>query len=135
MKNCIFCKIPKGEKILETRYSCVILDKYPVSQGHILVVPKRHYENITQIPDNELFDIIKTIKIMEKRLIEKLKAKGVDLRQNYRPFVPESKLRKGHIHFHLIPRSFEDLVYKQQGKAKRSILTKTEKELLIKKLK
>ena len=135
MNNCIFCKIQKEEIIIETEYSYVIPDKYPVSKGHLLIVPKKHYENITEIPDKELFDIIKTIKIMEKRLIEKLKVKGVDLRQNYRPFVPESKLRKIHIHFHLIPRSFEDLVYKQQGKAKRTNLSEKEKQILIEKLK
>jgi len=126
MKNCVFCNIPKEEVILETKHCYVVPDKYPISKGHILVVPKNHYENITQIPDKELFDIIKTIKKMENKMVEKLKAKGIDLRQNYRPFVAESRLRKSHIHFHLIPRSFEDLVYKQQGKAKRGELSDKE---------
>jgi len=123
MKNCIFCNIKKEEIIAETKFCYVIPDKYPVSRGHILVVPKNHCENIVQIPDKELFDIIKTIKIMEKKMLENLKVKGIDLRQNYRPFVPEGKLRKNHVHFHLIPRSFEDLIYKQKGRAKRGKLS------------
>lgn len=131
MKKCVFCNIPKEEVILETKFCYVVPDKYPISKGHILIVPKKHYENIIEIPDKELFEIIKTIKLMEKKMIEKLKVKGIDLRQNYRPFIPENRLRKSHIHFHLIPRSFEDLVYKQQGKAKRSELSETEQKRLI----
>jgi len=134
MKTCIFCNIPKEEIISETKFCYIVPDKYPVSKGHILVVPKKHYENIAEVPDKELFDIIKTIKIMEKKMFEKLKVKGIDLRQNYRPFVPENRLRKSHIHFHLIPRTFEDLVYKSQGMAKRGQLSDREikrlKELL-----
>jgi len=127
MKPCTFCKIPKEEVIFETKHCYVLPDKYPISRYHLLVVPKKHYAGIAEIPDKELFDIIKTIKKMEKKMIEKLKVNGIDLRQNYRPFVPEGKLRKSHIHFHLIPRGFEDLVYKTQGKAKRGELS--EKEL------
>ena len=132
MKPCTFCNIPKEEIISETKFCYVLPDKYPISKGHILIVPKKHYENITEIPDKELFDIVKTIKKMEKKMTEKLKVKGIDLRQNYRPFVREGKLRKSHIHFHLIPRNFEDLVYKQQGKAKRGKLSNEEQKKLRK---
>jgi len=131
MKDCVFCNIGKEEIIIKTKYCVVIPDKYPVSKGHVLVVPKKHYKKITQIPDKELFDIIKTIKLMEKRMLKKLKSEGIDLRQNYRPFIPESRLRKEHIHFHLIPRSFNDLIYKKKGNVERKEISEKEKKWLI----
>jgi len=134
MKPCIFCNIKKDEKILETKHCYVYPDKYPLSKGHILIVPKKHYESIMETPDEVLCDIIKTVKLMKKRLTERLKVKGMDFRENYRPFVPESELRKAHIHFHIIPRTFEDLIYKKKGEVRRREISERDKAELIKKL-
>lgn len=110
-------------------------DKYPLSKGHILIVTKKHYESIMEIPYNELCDIIKTIKQIEKKMVQKLGVKGIDLKQHYRPFLKEGKLVKKHVHFHLVPRSYNDQVYKSQGRAKRAMLAEKEKQELIKNLK
>ena len=134
-KDCVFCSIKKEEKILETRYCYVYPDRYPLSKGHLLVIPKKHYESIVEIPDDVLYDVIKTIKLMEKKLIKKLKVKGMDIRENYRPFIPESTMRKNHIHFHVIPRSWKDVIFTQKGSVKRREISAREKGRLIKLLK
>lgn len=131
-KECVFCNVRRDEKILETKHCYVYPDKYPLSKGHLLIVTKKHYESIMETPDEVLFDVIKTAKLMEKRLTQRLKVKGMDFRENYRPFVPESELRKAHIHFHIIPRSFEDLIYKKKGEVKRKEISEKEKQSLIK---
>jgi histidine triad (HIT) family protein len=134
MKTCVFCNISKSEIISEAKYCYVLLDKYPVAKGHLLVITKKHYESLMEIPDKELCEIIKTVKQLEKKMVGKLGAKGIDLKHHYRPFLKEGKLVKRHVHFHLIPRSYEDLVYKSQGKAKRVTLSEKEKQELVKTL-
>ena len=51
--DCIFCKIAKKEipsKIItETKNSIAFLDTFPLSRGHTLVIPKKHYERITDM--------------------------------------------------------------------------------------
>jgi histidine triad (HIT) family protein len=128
-------RIKKEEKIIETKHCYVYPDKYPLSKGHLLIVTKKHYESIMEMPDEVLCDIIKTVKLMEKRLTTRLKVKGMDFRENYRPFLPESELRKAHIHFHIIPRTFEDLIYGAKGEVKRKEISEKDKDLLINKLK
>ncbi|MEM4336418.1 MAG: HIT domain-containing protein [Candidatus Woesearchaeota archaeon] len=128
MKKCVFCNLNKKEILIETEFCYVIADKYPLSKYHTLIIPKKHYESITQIPNKELFDIIKTIKKVEEKMISKLKIEGVDLRQNYRPFLKEGKLKKEHLHFHLIPRRYKDNLYKHQLKIRRARISQTELE-------
>ena len=66
--GCIFCDILSGQReghfIYEDEYHVSILDKYPIDNGHSLVIPKEHYEKITDMkPDavGELFSIVPKI--------------------------------------------------------------------------
>ncbi len=136
MNNCAFCNIKeKANVIIETEHCYVIPDEHPVAKGHLLVITKKHYKSIIEIPDSELCDIIKTIKETEKRMLEKLKVEGIEIIQNYKPFVKESRLKKEHVHFHLIPRSFNDQIYQKKGKLDRTKLSEEEKQELANKLK
>ena len=132
MKNCTFCNLEKEEVILETEHCYVVLDKYPVAEGHLLVIPKEHFGSLIDILDEIFLDILRTIKEMEKRMIEKMQVKGIDLLQHYRPFLKEGKLVKRHIHFHLIPRSFNDPIYQKKGSMDRKTLSKPDRENLTK---
>jgi HD superfamily phosphohydrolase len=58
-------------------------------------------------------ELIKEIKEVEKLLFEKMKPSGIDIRQNTRAFIKESKYKVNHLHFHLIPREFEDELYRK----------------------
>ncbi|NMC08786.1 HIT domain-containing protein, partial [Candidatus Microgenomates bacterium] len=61
MDDCIFCKIVKGDipcyKVYEDEEVIAFLDIKPLSKGHVLVLPKKHFENIYDIPEDLLCKI------------------------------------------------------------------------------
>lgn len=100
MNDCIFCKIIKGEipsyTIYEDDKMKAFLDVNPVSNGHVLLIPKTHYKNFLDTPDElikEMYHIIKT-KIYPL-LEEKLKISGLSICQIGKDV--------NHYHIHLIP--------------------------------
>lgn len=104
MNGCIFCKITKGEipsyTIYEDDKMKAFLDVNPVSNGHVLLIPKTHYKNFLDTPDElikEMYHIIKT-KIYPL-LEEKLKITGLSICQIGKDV--------NHYHIHLIPQ-YED---------------------------
>ena len=104
MEDCIFCKIIKGEipsyTIYEDDKMKAFLDVNPVSNGHVLLIPKTHYKNFLDTPDElikEMYHIIKT-KIYPL-LEEKLKITGLSICQIGKDV--------NHYHIHLIPQ-YED---------------------------
>ena len=100
--DCIFCKIIKGDipsyTIYEDEIVKVILDINPLSNGHMLIIPKTHYEDLTKIPDELLIHINDVVKEIMPTLMAKMKAKSFSTRVNY----GESQAIK-HYHMHLLP--------------------------------
>jgi diadenosine tetraphosphate (Ap4A) HIT family hydrolase len=79
--------------------------------GHCLVIPKRHVDQPWELTAEELQDIFELVWEAEQKLIAAGLGDGVDVRQNYRPFLSQSKLKVNHVHFHVIPRALNDYVY------------------------
>lgn len=109
MKDCIFCKFVKKEKkcpmIYEDEHTFVFLDHNPATEqgGHTLVLPKNHYELLTDIPDDELAKVVTTIKKVSKALLGF--ADGVNVLQNNKKAAGQWVK---HVHFHIIPRFKDD---------------------------
>lgn len=108
--NCIFCKIINKEipaKILyEDDLILAFLDINPNSNGHTLVIPKKHSQNIKDIKENDLLYILNiSRKKLFNLLTEKLSCEGITITQN-NGLGQDIK----HFHIHLIPR------YKKQKK-------------------
>ena len=105
MDNCIFCKIVKGEipsfKIFENDRVFSFFDINPLTKGHVLVIPREHYENIFDIPENDLKEIISIAKKLSERIKEKLNADGVNL-MNASGEAAEQNVN--HFHLHIVPR-------------------------------
>ena len=105
--NCIFCKINNKEipsyTVYEDDIVRVMMDISPVTNGHMLIIPKKHYTNLTDIPTDVLAHIQSTAKNMYKLLKEKLNIEGLTLCQN-NDYGQEVK----HYHLHLIPRYKND---------------------------
>ena len=99
----IFCTIIAGEipgkKVFEADTVMVIMDVNPVSNGHCLVIPKVHYQDLYDIDIKTLNHILKIARDVSKILMEKLSCDGVTLVQN-NGSVQEVK----HFHLHLIPK-------------------------------
>jgi histidine triad (HIT) family protein len=109
MENCIFCKIAKGEipskKIYEDEEVFSFLDINPSTKGHTLIIPKKHYENIHDTPEETLKHIIATAKKLAKKLKEKLNATGINIVNASGKDAQQSVF---HLHFHIIPRYEDD---------------------------
>jgi len=103
--ECIFCKIIDGEipavKVLDEELVLAFMDINPSSPGHMLVVPKKHAENIFEIPEGDLAGVTAAVKRCATAVKDALKAEGVTVLQlNGRAsdqIVP-------HLHIHIIPR-------------------------------
>lgn len=120
--GCPFCS-RNGMIITENKHAYAMLDRMPIYTGHILVVPKKHYECITEIPLKELIGVMSLVKGMERRLIKRMGVKGLTIRQNWAPFLKENGLVVRHLHFHIIPRHLND---KLAAPVKRMRLSKKE---------
>lgn len=109
-QDCPFCNA--RERVLkENDLAQVVLSNPRKVPGHFLVMPKRHIEKPWDLTNEELAAIFELIFFIEQRIIGKL-GEGCDIKQNYRPFLPQSRLKKDHIHFHVYPRSLNDYLYK-----------------------
>ena len=109
MSDCIFCKIANGEipsnTIYENEDFRVILDNGPATKGHALVLPKKHYADLFEIPDDVLAKAVQTGKIVATMLKEKLGCDGVNLVQNNGAAAGQTVM---HYHLHVIPRYEND---------------------------
>ncbi len=105
--DCIFCKINKKEIPSYTIYEDddfrVFLDINPITNGHVLLVPKKHIENMFELDDKMIAKIYKTAKKVYDILKEKLNIEGYTLIQN-NGHGQDVK----HYHLHLIPRYEHD---------------------------
>jgi len=112
--NCPFCN-PDGRVLKENEHAFVMLSNPRKVPGHTLVVPKRHVEAPWELSADELQSIFDLIFFVEQRIVGKL-GDGVDIRQNYRPFMKQSRLKVDHVHFQLIPRYLDDYIYQVSEK-------------------
>lgn len=103
--NCIFCKIANGEIPSKTIYEDekfrVILDLGPATKGHALILPKEHYANLYELPEEMAGNVMKLAKKMATQITEKLGCEGFNLVQNNGDLAGQTVY---HFHLHLIPR-------------------------------
>ena len=107
--NCIFCKIANGEIPAKTVYEDeefrVILDLAPATKGHALILPKSHYKNLYELPDETAAKVMKLAKKMATTMTEKLGCDGFNIVQNNNEVAGQTVF---HFHMHLIPRYEND---------------------------
>lgn len=78
---------------------------------HILVIPERHVEEPSQLDPDECRELFDTIILFQKRIMKLGIGTGCDVRQHWRPFLPENDLKVDHLHWHIIPRTLNDTLY------------------------
>lgn len=107
METCVFCEIiSKREKayiVYENEYVCCFLDKFPINKGHVLVVPKKHYEEFSMVDSSSLQEVILTAQKITKSLEKILKTDGITIMQNNGIFKDVE-----HYHMHVFPRFKDD---------------------------
>lgn len=107
--NCIFCKISAGEIPSKTIYEDeefrVIMDISPATKGHALIIPKEHYPNIYEIPEEVAARAMLLAKKLAAHMTDALKCDGFNLVQNNGEVAGQTVF---HFHMHLIPRYEND---------------------------
>ena len=109
MENCVFCNLANGIWDSATLYEDddfrVILDLGPASKGHALILPKAHYANIYEIPEELAAKAIVLAKKMAGIMTEALNCDGFNIVQNNGEAAGQTVF---HFHMHLIPRYKDD---------------------------
>ena len=113
MSDCVFCKIVKNEIFAERIYEndnfFSVPDANPTVEGHTLVISKKHFENILELPNtfgSELLDCIKETAVI---LMKKHHSEGFNVLNNN--FEVAQQIVK-HIHFNIFPRKKGDGEFK-----------------------
>jgi histidine triad (HIT) family protein len=105
MSDCLFCKIVKNEipsfKVYEDDDVLAFLDIAPVNPGHTLVIPKEHFANFEEIPEELLCKVILIVKKVGACIKTNLSSPGYNVSENNDPVAGQII---PHIHFHVIPR-------------------------------
>ena len=103
--DCIFCKIIKGEipcsKVFENEKFFAFLDIGPVNKGHTLVIPKKHYKNLLDMPEEELKGYMEAIQKVSKAILKGVNADGISINMSNESAAGQVVM---HVHFHIIPR-------------------------------
>ncbi|MDD3403872.1 MAG: HIT family protein [Hespellia sp.] len=104
-ETCIFCKLANGEIPTATLYEDedfrVILDASPAAKGHALIIPKEHYANLYELPEELAKKAIVLAKQMITTMTELLDCDGYNVVQNNGTAAGQTVF---HFHMHLIPR-------------------------------
>ncbi len=129
--TCIFCDIISGEKnghfIYEDETHVAFLDKYPIDQGHSLVLPREHFERVTDMNPEKVGALFSKTPKIARGILKATQADAFSMAQNNgwaaKQIVP-------HVHVHIIPR------YNHKGTiwTKRNITNYDELNLLASKI-
>ena len=119
---CLFCNSKKSGAVYENELAYASYDTYPVSDGHCLIIPKRHVIDYFQLTNNELIACNVLIKIVQKKIVIKDKqVKAFNIGTNAGKIAGQSIM---HCHIHLIPRRKGDVENPQGGV--RSVIQKNQ---------
>ena len=95
----------EGITVYDNDHFLVLMDKYPISHGHTLVIPKKHYDNLLFMPSDEVGKLYSLVSIIAKAVVSAVSADGFNVGQNNgksaNQIIP-------HVHVHIIPRFKND---------------------------
>lgn len=104
-EDCIFCKIIAGKqeayRVYEDDKVLAILDKNSFTEGHTVIMPKKHYENLFDVDEEDLVQVIKVAKKLALFYQKELKCEGVNILHASSAIAGQSVM---HFHIHLVPR-------------------------------
>lgn len=109
--DCIFCKLANGiiptNSLYEDDVVKVIFDAGPASSGHVLILPKEHFDNVYSLDDDTAAHIFQVAVKVAKALKEGLDLEGLNIVQNNGEIAGQTVF---HFHMHIIPRYKGDTV-------------------------
>lgn len=103
-ESCTFCKIVRREApasvVYEDEKVVAFMSIQPINSGHTLVVPKKHYENIYEIPEEDVAHLYKIVKKVTTAVNRAVDAEGIRILQNNGEAAAQVIF---HFHVHVIP--------------------------------
>jgi histidine triad (HIT) family protein len=97
--------VERGVIIDEDEEYLVLMDKHPYNPGHNLVIPKKHYKTLLDMPKSEVGKLFEKVWLVAKATVKALKADGVHIGQNNGR---AARQVIDHVHVHIIPRFYND---------------------------
>lgn len=134
MKDCLFCKIIKGEipsyKIYENEDVYAFLDIADDFEGHTVVIPKKHYESLLDCEANALNKLMQSVQLISRHYVKECGYDGINILNNSGESAHQSVK---HLHIHIVPRKNNDnmFMYAKQHK-KNSDFQKISQQLKLK---
>jgi ATP adenylyltransferase len=107
-EGCIFCTRiardqDRGDLILERRkHSCTFLNKFPYTNGHLMVIPYQHTADLSALQDDEMLEIMQTLRDWARVMQDNFRTEGINIGLNLGKAAGAGIV--GHVHYHLIPR-------------------------------
>jgi len=106
--QCLFCDTENLQIIGENDLSFAVRDKYPVTELHTLIISKKHYETVFDLPAEEMASILELAKTCRQAIADEDRSvEGFNFGSNTGEVAGQMI---SHVHFHLIPRRTGDLV-------------------------
>ncbi len=107
-RECIFCPEGNGESdeerllLYRGSLSMVVMNRFPYNNGHLLVAPWKHTPTLAGLNDEELLDLIKTVRGCVGVLGETMSPDGFNAGLNFGTVAGAGV--GAHVHFHIVPR-------------------------------
>jgi diadenosine tetraphosphate (Ap4A) HIT family hydrolase len=111
-QGCPFCHLEKTRIRLESEFALAFFDAFPVVDGHMLVVPKRHVASLFDLSEEEQAALWTLVVTVRAELIDQLKADGVNVGVNDGAAAGQTVM---HAHVHVIPRRTGDVADPRGG--------------------
>lgn len=99
--SCPFCTLADEQKIETTEHCFAFRDRYPVSPGHTLIVPRRHVSSFFELTSDERRDLLELMVLCKDQLDLEFNPDGFNIGLNDGPEAGQTVM---HVHLHLIPR-------------------------------
>jgi histidine triad (HIT) family protein len=132
-EDCIFCKIVSKKAaaviVFEDPNSIAFLDIHPLNPGHALVVPRKHYPSMVEMPPEEVGKVFISVSKVMRGVMKASKADGINIGQSNGRAASQEVF---HMHVHVIPRYIHEL---PEGFPERKTATQTDLDLIGKKIK
>jgi len=131
MRDCIFCRIAAAAapavRIFETPGVLAFLDMAPVNYGHTLIIPKKHYQNLLDLPDELWLEMGRVCRRVAQALRAVLYAQGFNIGMNNFEAAGQVVF---HAHIHVVPRYYRDgLEFFPQGIYRKGEMEETGRRL------
>ena len=109
VSECIFCRIVAGtaacQEIYRDEATLAFMDIHPANEGHCLVIPKEHFEQVFDMPPAAFGTVASTVRKVARAVNEVLRPGGISLVQANGELAGQSVL---HVHVHVLPRRAGD---------------------------